>query len=361
MTGHATGPLANPPIPRPVRVLIVDDSATMRKLIAIRLRSDPRINVVGEAADTQQARRAIAALRPDLLTLDVEMPGQSGIEFLREIMRLRPLPVIMVSSETQSGSAAAIEALCSGAIDCVGKPRPGYGNTGFADLPALVVEAAGADLRRRRPPMPRPPPIPSQGFAWNGRILLIGASTGGVEAVERIIAALPVNCPPTLIVQHMPPAFLASFAQRLNQRHAPQIALADDGAPLQQGRVLIAPGGAEHLALGLERGLRCRLLAQDKVNGHRPSVDMLFGSGVGVARRIVAVTLSGMGSDGAMGMLALRRAGATCLAQDQASSVVWGMPRIAWQIGAAERLVSLDRMAGALLDLTGVQGSERGD
>lgn len=205
---------------KPIRVLVVDNSSTMRHLIRFRLRSDPRIEVVGEASNTDEARKAIGALSPDVLTLDVEMPGQSGLDFLRELMRTHPIPVIMVSSETQKGSAAAVEALSVGAVDCLGKPKAVDAGNAFAGLVNLVVAAASANLRKRDG-QSKPAAVPDRDFEWNNKIVLIGSSTGGVDALEHIFAGLPANCPPILITQHMPESFLASFAQRMNSRYAP--------------------------------------------------------------------------------------------------------------------------------------------
>lgn len=334
-----------------VRVLIVDDSSTMRHLLRFRLRADPRIEVVGEASNADEARGEIARLSPDVLTLDVEMPGLSGLDFLRELMRTRPMPVIMISSETQKGSAAAIEALSRGAVECVGKPRREQAGNAFAELPALICGAALANVTRRGDGAPRKTSVVAD-FEWNKKLVLIGSSTGGVDALEQVFAHLPENCPPILVTQHMPEGFLASFAQRMNSRFAPQIRLAEDEMPLQQGTVMIAPGGDRHLAISTGLRPHCRLLAMEKVSGHRPSVDVLFESALPVSDRLVAILLTGMGADGARAMLALRRRGALCLAQDEASSVVWGMPRVAWENGGAERLVPLDAIGPELLAAT---------
>lgn len=335
-----------------IRVLVVDDSTTMRRLIAMRLRSDPRVEVVGEASDAAEARAAISSLSPDVLTLDVEMPGQSGLDFLRELMRIRPLPVIMVSSETQKGSAAAVEALSRGAIECVGKPRSGEAGNAFADLPALVVAASTANVRKRVLAPTGPTAAASRPFHWNNKIVLIGSSTGGVDALETIISGMPENCPPILITQHMPASFLASFAQRMNTRYAPNVTLAENNVPIVQGTIQLAPGGEYHLAIMPGLRPRAALIASEKVSSHRPSVDVLFDSALPMAERVVAAILTGMGVDGAQGMLNLRRAGASCLAQDEASSVVWGMPRMAWQNGGAEKLVPLNGIAAELLAAT---------
>ncbi len=344
---------------RRVRVLVIDDSLTMRRLIGLALSADKRIEVVGEACNPLQARRKIADLRPDVLTLDVEMPDESGLVFLRSLMTVRPMPVIMVSSGTHAGSAAAIEALSLGAVDCVGKPASADTAASFAMLPDLVVAAADARVRPRLVGSGAAHAATIIGdpghFAWNGRFVLIGASTGGVEALEQILSRYPANCPPTLITQHMPAEFLASLAQRLNRAMAPRVSLAFDGALLLQGHVYIAPGADTHLVVDNPRSPVCRLLAGEKRNCHRPSADVLFESGAGLGHRAVGVILTGMGNDGAAGLLRMRHAGSTCLAQDRDSSVVWGMPRVAQEIGAAERVVPLLQMGREILRATSLR------
>ena len=307
------------------RVLIVDDSLTIRSLMKARLSEDPRIEVVGEAADPYEAREKIKALSPDVLTLDVEMPRMNGLEFLERLMRLRPMPVIMVSTLTQKGSAAALEALSLGAVDCLGKPAADKIPETFERLGDLLVAAASA--RVRDPSQRRAPQAVPTDFRWNGKFLLIGSSTGGVDALETVLAGFPANCPPTLITQHMPESFLASFAGRLNGRIAPSLQLAETGLPLQPGHIYLAPGGDTHLTVEPGEPPRCKLVTGEKRSGHRTSVDVLFESALPMAPRIVAALLTGMGRDGADQMLALRKAGARCLAQDEASCVVFGMPR----------------------------------
>lgn len=346
------------------KVLVVDDSPTMRRLISLRLDADPRIEVVGEACDAAQARQKLRELNPDVMTLDVEMPGQSGLDFLAQLMRMRPIPVIMVSTETQKGSVAAIEALSLGAVDCIGKPINPTAATAFDRLPDMVVMAAGANIRLRPAAntanaAASAPVGESSSYIWNGKLVMIGSSTGGVDALERIVSELPPNCPPVLITQHMPEAFLASFAHRLNQQFAPKIQLAENGMPIEQGNIYLAPGGDYHLRIdpGLQRS-RCELWAGPKRSSHRPSVDVMLESAAPIAERCVSIILTGMGSDGAEGQLVLRQRGAVCLAQDEASSVVWGMPRMAWQNGAAERLVPLDEIAQSLIAET-ARGNRR--
>ncbi len=333
------------------RVLIVDDSPTIRQLIRAQLQGDPRLIVVGEASDQYDAREKIKALAPDVLTLDVEMPRMNGLEFLEKIMRLRPMPVIMVSTLTQRGSTKAMEALSLGAVDCIGKPKYGNPIEAFGILPDLLVAAADARLRSG----PRKKIEPASGFTWNGKIILIGSSTGGVDALETVLSGFPVNCPPTLITQHMPESFLASFARRLQGCIAPNMALARDGVPLTQGNVYLAPGGAYHLALRPGEPAKCRLDTGEKRNGHRPSVEVLFDSALPMASKVVSVMLTGMGRDGADAMLRLRQAGARCFAQDSATSVVYGMPRAAVENGAAEKAVPLGRIASTVLAQCGRQ------
>lgn len=340
---------------RRVRVLLIDDSMTMRRLIRLALSNDPRIEVVGEARDAGHAREKIAELRPDVLTLDIEMPGESGLAFLEWQMARRAMPIIMVSSETHAGSAAAVQALSLGAFECVGKPVGAQSANDFTQLCELVVAAAAARITPRSPtPEPVKADTPDPVFSWNGRYVLIGSSTGGVEALDTILADFPANCPPTVITQHMPASFLISFTQRLNARLRPQVTLAAEGMLVQPGHIYFAPGDT-HLALASPRAPTCRLIDADKRNGHRPSVDYLFESGAALGEGAVAVMLTGMGGDGARGMLAMRRAGATCLAQDEASSVVWGMPRVAQELGAVDRLVPLQKMATAILGAAGRQ------
>lgn len=341
-------PAAHSPSARPIRVLIVDDSNTIRTLIRQVLAQDSRLMVVGEANDPYEAREKIKILHPDVLTLDVEMPRMNGLEFLEKLMRLRPMPVVMISSLTQKGARAALEALSLGAVDCIGKPVAGGLREAFRGLGDMLVMAAGARLRHRAP---QAQIRPSAGFDWNGRFVLIGSSTGGVEALETLLAGYPANCPPTLITQHMPEGFLASFAQRLAGRIAPQLQLATDGAPLRQGQVYLAPGGDSHLLVTPGDRPACRLWVGEKRSGHRPSVDALFESALPHAPRVVAVLLTGMGRDGAEAMGRLRQGGAQCLAQDEASSVVFGMPRAALESGAAQAAVPLSRMAGEILKL----------
>jgi two-component system chemotaxis response regulator CheB len=334
----------------PIRVLIVDDSSTMRSLIAALLSSDPEIVICGQACDPLEARQMIKDLNPDVVTLDVEMPNMTGIDFLERLMRLRPTPVIMCSTLTQRGADITLEALEIGAVDCVGKPVDGLDSADdFAQLAAKVKVAAKAKLGGMA--ANRGPRGDVLSYTGSTRLVAIGSSTGGVEALGAIIPRLPPNSPPVVITQHMPPAFTASLAQRLNKISAVTVTEARDGVMLEQGHVYIAPGGSRHLTVAdTPHGLQGRLVDSEPVNGHRPSVDVLFRSIEEYAGPdIVGAILTGMGRDGAAGLLALRKAGAKTLGQDEATCVVYGMPRVAFDMKAVERQVPIDQMAQAIL------------
>jgi two-component system chemotaxis response regulator CheB len=335
-----------------IRVLVVDDSPTMRGLIANTLNQDPAIEVVGTAADPLEAREAIKALNPHVITLDVEMPNMNGLEFLEKLMRLRPTPVVMVSTLTVRGAEATLTALELGAVDCLAKPATG-GPNAFDEL-AEKVKLAAQSRPRARAAAPAREAVPAaRAFAPNGRLLAIGSSTGGVEALMTIVAHLPADCPPTVITQHMPATFTRSFAERLNRACAAEVTEAYDGAPLNPGKVYLAPGGEAHLSVEGAGQLRCRVAAGDLVCGHRPSVDVLFHSVARAARaRAVGVILTGMGRDGAQGLLAMRQAGAGTLGQDEATSVVYGMPKSAMEAGAVERQLPLEKIGPEILKMT---------
>jgi two-component system chemotaxis response regulator CheB len=349
---------------RPVRVLVVDDSATMRGLISASLSRDPGIEVVGQASDPLQAREAIKALNPDVMTLDVEMPKMDGLEFLEKVMRLRPFPVVMVSSLTARGASATIRAMELGAVDCIGKPSIDQPDS-FSDLPARVRSAASARLQKRAvDPVARPhmrgqdhaSVAAASSYRPDNKLVALGASTGGVEALIAVLSNYPANCPPTVITLHMPTPFTKSFARRLDGMTAAQVTEAEDGAPLDVGRVYLAPGSATHLEVAHAGRLRCRLQSEGPVNGHRPSVDVLFDS---VARtcgaKAVGAILTGMGRDGASGLLAMRQAGARTLGQNEATSIVYGMPKVAFECGAVEKQLSIGDIQGEILALTSLQ------
>ncbi len=335
----------------PVRVLVVDDSATMRGLISASLADDPGIEVIGQASDPLEARQAIKALNPDVMTLDVEMPKMDGLEFLEKVMRLRPFPVVMVSSLTARGATATIRAMELGAVDCIGKPSIDHPNS-FDDLPARVRAAASA--RMQRSSAGRSSAVDQlTTYRPDGRVVAIGASTGGVEALISVIAGYPENCPPTIVTVHMPSPFTRSFARRLDGLTGAHVAEAEEGAPIEVGRVYLAPGTVTHLEVASGAHPHCRLSSEPQVNGHRPSVDVMFESTAkAFGSRAVGVILTGMGRDGAAGLLSMRRAGASTLGQNEASSVVYGMPKVAFEIGAVERQLALGDMRAGILKLT---------
>ncbi|MBN1508078.1 MAG: chemotaxis response regulator protein-glutamate methylesterase [Sedimentisphaerales bacterium] len=337
-----------------VRVLIIDDSAIVRKVLTQELGRRAGIEVVGTAPDPYVARDKIVALNPDVLTLDVEMPRMDGITFLRALMKHHPMPVIVLSSLTPQGGDMAIEALEAGAVEVLCKPGGSFTVGEVCDALADKIKTAS----RARIAGPTPP---AAGFLESSRlrmlettnkIFTIGASTGGVQALTAVLSALPANAPGTVVVQHMPAHFTTSFAQRLNSECAMSVKEAEDGDHVVPGRVLIAPGGL-HMLLG-RSGASYFVTLKDgpPVCRQKPSVDVLFDS---VARHAgpnaAGAILTGMGDDGARGLLNMRRAGAHTLAQDEQSCVVFGMPKEAIACGAAERVVPLDRIADHLIGL----------
>jgi two-component system chemotaxis response regulator CheB len=329
----------------------------MRSLISESLQRDSGVEVVGQAKDPLEARDTIKLLNPDVITLDVEMPKMNGLDFLEKIMRLRPTPVIMVSNRTSAGTSVAIRALEIGAVDCVAKPSPQDLHT-FDDLAVKVKAAANAHVHRyshASEPMKDVQTSPSASaspFKSNGKLVAIGSSTGGVEALIKIISQFPADCPPTVITQHMPPLFTKSLAARMDRICAPHVSEAVDGAAIVPGHVYIAPGGEAHFeVVRTNAHLRCRLRQGEAVNGHRPSVDVLFASVAKyVGQDAIGVILTGMGKDGAASLLAMRESGARTFGQDEPTCVVYGMPKVAFEIGAVQKQVSLDKMGREILD-----------
>jgi len=345
---------------RRIRVLIVDDSSLVRTILAQGLALDPGIEVVGTAADPYAARDKIVELDPDVLTLDVEMPRMDGVEFLRRLMPQHPLPVVMVSGLTGKGKQITLEALEAGAVDFVTKPSTDVArglNAMLMELRTKVKIASSANVSswkgKRTNSMAAVLTAGVKPLAEStDKVIAIGASTGGTEAIRQLLQGLPANTPGVVIVQHMPAGFTTLFAARLDSLCAMEVREAQSGDRVQNGRVLIAPGDF-HMTVVRSGGLyqvECR--RGEKVNGHCPSVDTLMHS---VARQVGAnslgVMLTGMGRDGAAGMLAMRRAGARNIAQDEATSVVFGMPKEAYALGGAERLVPLGEIADSILRL----------
>jgi two-component system chemotaxis response regulator CheB len=347
-----------------IKVLVVDDSALMRALLTEIINGAPDLKVVGTAPDPIAAREMIKALNPDVLTLDVEMPKMDGLEFLDRLMRLRPMPVIMISATTERGSEVTLKALELGAVDYVAKPRAenitllqGYAE----EIRDKIRTAKGARLKM---PSMRPlpgsatvaaaavPPVASRFSSrlLNEKVIAIGASTGGTEAIKDVLTSLPAGMPPILMVQHMPETFTPSFARRLDSLCQLTVIEAQGGERLQPGTAYLAPGHS-HLSIRKSgAGYVTELSQGEPVNRHRPAVDVLFDS---VAEQVrgnaMGVILTGMGRDGAQGLLRMRQAGAYTIGQDQASCVVYGMPREAVLAGAVEEVASLDAIPGRLL------------
>lgn len=348
-----------------IRVMIVDDSALMRQVLGSLLARDPAIEVVGTAADPYAARDKIRQLQPDVLTLDVEMPRMDGLSFLEKLMRAHPMPVVMVSSLTEAGCETTLRALELGAVDFVTKPKLDLRER-LPEVAHEVVEKvkAAAAARLRTPVALRgdqvvPAPVRAAMLRTTQQIIAVGASTGGTEALKEFLTVLPPDCPGVVVVQHMPEKFTRAFADRLDGLCTVRVKEAEDGDRVLAGHVLIAPGG-QHMRLTREGAIYLvRLNSEPPVNRHRPSVDVLFDSCAEFAGSNAAgVIMTGMGDDGARGLLAMRRAGARTLAQDEATCVVFGMPRVAIEIGAAQRVLPLGQLAEAVLGLA--QGSRDG-
>jgi two-component system chemotaxis response regulator CheB len=342
-----------------VRVLIVDDSALMRQLLQEILSSDPGIEVVGLAADPYVARDKIRALQPDVLTLDVEMPRMDGLSFLEKLMRYHPMPVLMVSSLTERGCETTLRALELGAIDFVTKPKVDV-SAGTVDLAAEIIRkvkiaAAGKvrPLTSQGGSAPRPAvSAPRTLFKSTHKVIAIGASTGGTEALREFLTPLPPDTPGIVVVQHMPETFTRSFAQRLDTLCQMRVKEAVDGDRILPGHVLIAPGNFHMRVVRSGASYSVQVAMGEPVNRHRPSVDVLFGScAEQLGANAVGVIMTGMGNDGARGLLAMRGAGAPTVAQDEASCVVFGMPKEAIAIDAAQEVVPLERMPQAVLRL----------
>ncbi len=353
--------VGEPSLKRGIRVLVVDDSAVVRQILSRELERDPDITVVGAAPDPYIAREKIVRLKPDVITLDIEMPRMDGITFLEKLMRHHPLPVVVVSSLTPQGSETAMRALELGAVEVMTKPGGSYS---VEDITLQLIDrikaAAQADLKALRAPSgedaPRTPPARRLSMLrTTEKIVAIGASTGGTEAIREVITLFPPGGPGTVIVQHMPEGFTRSFAQRMNELCAMEVKEAADGDAVRTGVILIAPGN-HHMVLR-RSGARyyVKIKGGPMVHHQRPSVDVLFHSVAEYAGvNAVGVLMTGMGADGAEGLLAMREAGARTIAQDEKSCVVFGMPRAAIERGAAEEVVPLRDIAARVISL--VQG-----
>ncbi|MCC5834754.1 MAG: chemotaxis response regulator protein-glutamate methylesterase [Opitutales bacterium] len=343
------------PASNPVRVLIVDDSAVIRSLLKRTLSKDPRIEVVGTAINPYDAHDQIRAKNPDVLTLDIEMPKMDGLTFLNILMERHPLPTIVMSSISQKGSSQAMEALKLGAVDVLAKPSGSEQLSQLlGSLADRIVEAASAKVgNRERATVESNTHLDK--VDWQAvdpdRLILLGASTGGTEALNHVIRQLPADCPPILVVQHIPAYFSKAFADRLNSTCDLEVREAVQGDQIEPGTVLIAPGDY-HMILDIRgKSRKVRLTQTSPVCYQRPAVDVLFRSALPYAPHVVSGILTGMGRDGAEGLLRLREAGARTLGQDEASCVVYGMPKAAFELGACEQMKSLGSYAQHLLQL----------
>jgi two-component system chemotaxis response regulator CheB len=339
-----------------IKVLIVDDSALMRKLLTHILSSDPEIEVIATASDPFSAREKIKALNPDVLTLDIEMPRMDGLTFLEKLMRGHPMPVVMISSLTDKGADTTLRALSLGAVDFVSKPKLDVTNGTLElgeEIVAKVKSAAVARLRHRRPAVAEEVAAPAGTYRFSAthKVVAIGASTGGTEAIKDVLVSLPADFPGIVMVQHMPEAFTRPFANRLDSLCKIHVQEAKDGDRILQGCALLAPGGhqMEVVSQGMQHTVH--VYRGDRVNRHIPSVDVLFNSCARqLGKNAVGVILTGMGADGAQGLLEMKQAEAYTMAQDEASCVVFGMPKEAIRMGGAQQILPLSQIAGALIE-----------
>jgi two-component system chemotaxis response regulator CheB len=342
----------------PYKVLIVDDSSLMRQLLTEILSSDPELEVIGTAGDPFIAREKIKALSPDVLTLDIEMPRMDGLTFLEKLMRGHPMPVIMISSLTERGAETTLRALSLGAIDYVSKPKLDVSSGTIeqtAEIIAKVKAAAKVKVRGVRTAVTRAVELAAGcHFSATHKVVAIGSSTGGTEALKEVLSPLPADFPGLVMVQHMPEAFTRPFAERLNSLCRIRVAEAKDGDRILPGHALLAPGG--HQMQVVRRGMEyaVRVYRGERVNRHLPSVDVLFSSCARqLGKNAIGVLLTGMGADGAKGMLEMKEAQAFTIAQDEATCVVFGMPREAILLGAVDQVLPLGRIPAELLHRLG--------
>lgn len=339
----------------PVRVLIVDDSALMRQLLTSILGSDPELEVVGTAGDPYVAREKIKALNPDVLTLDIEMPRMDGLTFLEKLMRGHPMPVVMISSLTGKGADTTLRALSLGAIDYVSKPKLDVSNGTIEQADEILAKVKAAARARVRTAAASPPTAAAltgrnYQFSTTHKIVAIGASTGGTEALKELLSPLPADFPGIVMVQHMPEAFTRQFAERLNSLCRIRVKEAQDGDRILPGHALLAPGGHQMTAVRRGAEFAVHVYRGERVNRHLPSVDVLFSSVArSMGKNALGVILTGMGADGSRGMLEMKQAGAFNIAQDEATSVVFGMPKEAIALHAVDEVLPLDRIPDVLL------------
>lgn len=343
-----------------IKVLVIDDSAMIRQIIKKGLSVDPKIEVVATASDPYKARDKILKFRPDVLTLDINMPKMSGVEFLRKLMPQLPIPTVVVSSYSKKGAKITIEALNAGAVDFVSKPTasPNAIENMMIELRNKVKLASKTNVShwKKKNMLSNETKILAEKYqnlkTKKDKIIVIGASTGGTEAIRSIITTFPSTMPPIIISQHIPPGFSTSFAEGLNRDSRLKVKEAEDRELIEPNKVLIAPGDFHMQVYGTKDFLKVLLNQDRKVNGHRPSVDiMMFSAAKYIGDRVIGIMLTGMGGDGAKGMKAMKDAGAVNFAQDEESCVVFGMPKVAYQLGGVDRLVSLLKIPELILKL----------
>ncbi|MCJ8347377.1 chemotaxis response regulator protein-glutamate methylesterase [bacterium] len=338
-----------------IRVLIVDDSAFVRTILRQALSQDPEIEVIAVASDPYDASEKILSLKPDVMTLDIEMPKMNGVSFLTKLIPQYPLPVVMVSSLTRRGAKITFDCLERGAVDFVPKPHSqnisrmigtlirSIKNASKIDRELIRAKASEKSKQRHR--------VGLKNHKMDHILIGIGASTGGTDALVEVICQLPSNCPGVVVVQHMPPGYTDVFAERLNSRSLMEVREAKNGDQIRAGLVLIAPGGKHMVVEGAHGKYHVKVYEGEKVNGHEPSVDVLFDSVAKLkAKDSIGVILTGMGNDGAMGLMNMKKSGSSTIGQDEKSCVVYGMPRVAYEIGAVEKQVPIQEIGKEIID-----------
>jgi len=353
------------PSSRKIKTLIVDDSAMIRRVLSLGFSADPRIEVVGIASNAEDADGMIRELKPDVITLDIELPGMNGVDFMRQYLGKHPIPTLIISSHSPSGSSVAISALEAGAVDVIEKPSAGLAS-GLSNIMGSICEAvvratSSRVIPGRRMNKASQPALMQADSVISRWVFAIGSSTGGVQALSRILPMFPENSPGIVIVQHMPPGFTEKFAARLNDTCQMTVHEASDGDTVKRGKILLAPGGTQHMKLRKYGALDYRVTLEegDPVNFSCPSVDVLFDSVAKEAgMKCSAALLTGMGRDGAQGLLNIRQAGGATIGQDEESCVVFGMPRAAQECGAVQTVVSLEDIPSKLLGSIGPANRE---
>ncbi len=350
----------------PIKVLVVDDSALVRNLLSEIVRGSPDMQLVGAAPDAFVARDMVNQFSPNVITLDIEMPRMDGLAFLEKLMAARPTPVVMISTLTEEGAEATLRALELGAVDFIPKPKLGV-SSGIREYAEIIIEkiraAAGVKvkplIKKHRPEITEDQKILNPaGLQSTEKIIAIGASTGGTEAIKDLLVQLPAAVPGIVMTQHMPPGFTRTYAERLNKTTRLHVVEAKGGERILPGHAFLAPGGYHLVVVRSGADYRVKLSDAEPVHRHRPAVDVMMESVAQVGgKNVIGVLLTGMGKDGAKGMLDIRNRGGYTIAQDEASCVVYGMPKEAVAVGGVDQIVALDKMGQALLDKIKAMGS----